>query len=124
MAYTPTVWETGDVITAAKLNKAEEGIAAASAGSNELFILTVTMAEDGLSATIDKTLAEIVEAFEAGGNVFLCSDAYIFVNFTYNLQNEYDGVVLGVQSYSAPNIILTPYVFEVVEGVLTWTVPN
>lgn len=29
MAYTPTVWETGDVITAEKLNKAEQGIAAA-----------------------------------------------------------------------------------------------
>lgn len=29
MAYTPTVWETGDVITAVKLNKAENGIAAA-----------------------------------------------------------------------------------------------
>lgn len=27
MAYTPTEWETGDVITAEKLNKAEEGIA-------------------------------------------------------------------------------------------------
>ena len=29
MAYTPTEWETGDVITAEKLNKAENGIAAA-----------------------------------------------------------------------------------------------
>lgn len=29
MAYTPTVWETGDVITAEKLNKAENGIAGA-----------------------------------------------------------------------------------------------
>ena len=26
MAYTPTVWETGDVITAAKLNNMEQGI--------------------------------------------------------------------------------------------------
>lgn len=30
MAYTPTVWETGDTITAEKLNKAEQGIAAAN----------------------------------------------------------------------------------------------
>lgn len=29
MAYTPTVWATGDKITAEKLNKAENGIAAA-----------------------------------------------------------------------------------------------
>jgi len=31
MAYTPTVWQNGDTITAEKLNKAENGIAAASA---------------------------------------------------------------------------------------------
>lgn len=30
MGYIPTEWQTGDVITAEKLNKAEEGIAAAS----------------------------------------------------------------------------------------------
>lgn len=30
MAYTPTQWETGDIITAEKLNKAEQGIAAAN----------------------------------------------------------------------------------------------
>lgn len=30
MAYSPTVWNTGDVITAEKLNKAEQGIAAAA----------------------------------------------------------------------------------------------
>lgn len=30
MAYTKTVWQTGDVITAAKLNNAEDGIEAAS----------------------------------------------------------------------------------------------
>lgn len=26
MAYTPTVWKTGDVITAEKMNKLEEGV--------------------------------------------------------------------------------------------------
>lgn len=124
MAYTPTVWATGDIITAEKLNKAENGIAAASASSYPLFVLTVDMAADGLSATIDKTLAEITEAFEAGGNVFMCSDGYVFVDFTYDGQDEYDGVVLGLQSYSAPNIVMTPYVFADVDGVLTWTVPH
>ncbi len=124
MAYTPTVWETGDVITAEKLNKAETGIAAASADSAPLFVLTVDMAVDGQSATIDKTLAEIAEAYEAGGNVFLCSDGYVFVDFTYDGQDEYDGVVLGLQSYNSPNVAMTPYVFAVVDGVLTWTVPH
>lgn len=38
MAYTPTVWATGDVITAEKLNKAENGIA----GAYEIVTLTPT----------------------------------------------------------------------------------
>lgn len=33
MAYTPTEWATGDVITAQKLNKMEQGIADAGAGA-------------------------------------------------------------------------------------------
>ena len=33
--YTPTVWKTGDVITAEKLNKIEEGIANAEGGGGE-----------------------------------------------------------------------------------------
>lgn len=40
MAYTPTVWETGDTITAEKLNKAENGIAAAGP-----VVLSVTIDE-------------------------------------------------------------------------------
>lgn len=52
MAYTPTVWETGDVITAVKLNKAEQGIAAA-------YPLVVTISD----YTFDKTFAEVLAAF-------------------------------------------------------------
>lgn len=54
MAYTPTVWETGDVITAEKLNKAEQGIAAANAD-----ILIVTASE----GTLDKKFSEIYSAY-------------------------------------------------------------
>ena len=43
MAYTPTVWETGDVITAVKLNKAENGIAAAT----DIVYIPVTVGNDG-----------------------------------------------------------------------------
>lgn len=123
MAYTPTVWETGDVITAEKLNKAENGIAAASASSSPLFVLTVDMAADGRSVTIDKTLAEITEAYNAGGNVFMCSDGYVFVDLHYGADNEYDGVVLCRLSLSQQTVPITPYVFTVVDGVLTWSVP-
>lgn len=54
MAYTPTVWATGDVITAEKLNKAENGIAVANAD-----VLIVTVSE----GTLDKKFSEIYSAY-------------------------------------------------------------
>lgn len=54
MSYTPTTWTTGDVITAAKLNKIEEGIANAGAGG-----LLQVQVNNG---TLDKTWKEITDA--------------------------------------------------------------
>ena len=51
MAYTPTVWETGDVITAVKLNKAENGIAAASVAE----LPSVSDADEGKVLTVDSS---------------------------------------------------------------------
>lgn len=45
MAYTPTSWQTGDTITAEKLNKMEGGIAAASAVGG-----IIVLGDDDLSA--------------------------------------------------------------------------
>lgn len=56
MAYIPTVWSTGDVITAGKLNKMEGGIAAAGP-------LLVTVTADGADYhELDKSYKEITEA--------------------------------------------------------------
>ena len=66
MAYTPTVWAKGDVITAVKLNKAENGIAAASAGA---FYCRVSYADE--TWTCDKTIAQIIEAYDAGRPVYV-----------------------------------------------------
>ena len=49
MSYTPTNWQTGDTITAEKLNKLEEGVAAVS---NYDLVFTTTSdskTADGLS---------------------------------------------------------------------------
>ena len=51
MAYTPTTWQTGDTITAAGLNKMEQGIANAG-------VLAVT----DNNRTLDKTWQEIHDA--------------------------------------------------------------
>ena len=64
MAYIPTEWETGDVITAEKLNKAENGIAAATT-----IICTVEFNEEHSSATIDTAYSKIKADFLAGKNI-------------------------------------------------------
>lgn len=83
MAYTPTVWATGDVITAEKLNKAEQGIADAY----EVFTVTVT--ESNGTYTADKTYAEIVESLE-NGSIPMCVSAIEGVGTEYFYLTTYD----------------------------------
>lgn len=62
MAYTPTEWETGDVITAEKLNKMESGIAANSAG---MIIPTFTPVS-AVEASCDVSLSDLLNAITSG----------------------------------------------------------
>ena len=62
MAYVPTNWQTGDTITAEKLNKAEQGIEQASSFR---FDAEITYADEDVG-TLDKTFTEIETAFNAG----------------------------------------------------------
>ena len=64
MSYTPTTWNTGDTITATKLNKIENGIA--NAGS----AMIVTSSEVNGAQTMDKTAQEIYDAFLSGTPVY------------------------------------------------------
>ena len=56
MSYTPTTWKDGDLVTSAKLNKLENGVAAAGGPS----ILIVNMNIE--TNTLDKTWQEIHDA--------------------------------------------------------------
>lgn len=55
MSYTPNTWKSGDVVTSAKLNNIEQGIANAGA-------LLVTATWDDNGCTLDKTWQEIHDA--------------------------------------------------------------
>lgn len=66
MAYTPTVWETGDVITAEKLNNMECGIEAATP-----LILTETEDSEAGTYTLSETAGTIKTAFDSGRVVLL-----------------------------------------------------
>lgn len=56
MSYTPTNWQTGDTITAEKLNKLENGVA-----QGDKLIVYASPNGDG-TATMDKTWQEIYDA--------------------------------------------------------------
>lgn len=64
MAYEKQTWSNGDTVTAEKLNHIEDGIAA-----NNKFIVTLTPTAPDFSGTMDKTVAEINEAYEAGQEI-------------------------------------------------------
>ena len=70
MTYEKTNWKVGDAITATKLNKIEDQVAAneeaisASSGGGIEFITI-----DGRTYTCDKTYDEIVALFQAGKTV-------------------------------------------------------
>ena len=78
MSYTPTNWQTGDTITAEKLNNMEGGI------DNAInpFIVTLTPTLQNYSGTMDKTVAEINAAYEAGQEIVfrVLTSAYSYVD--------------------------------------------
>lgn len=67
MSYTPTTWQTGDTITAAALNKMEQGIA----GAGGVFIVGFSFDLESGKTTCDKTAQQIAQAIMGGSAVVL-----------------------------------------------------
>ena len=97
MAYTPTEWKNGDVITAEKLNKIEGGVA----NINSVFITNVTATKNGndYNCVSDATFNELKNAYN-NGNV-------IFVRLTVN---ENDG--RPESYYTRETLHMTEYVSD------------
>lgn len=66
MSYEKQTWQTGDVVTSAKLNHMEDGIAAASSGGGGALVVNVTTVSDD-NEVCDKTAGEMFAAIESGG---------------------------------------------------------
>lgn len=66
MAYNKTTWQTGDIVTADKLNNLEQGVANA-----QTMIVHVTEggSDDPFDFILDCTWSEIKTAFDAGMSV-------------------------------------------------------
>lgn len=91
MSYEKETWATGDTITAAKLNNMEDGIA-----NVDPFIITIT--EEGVIASTDKTWREIDTAFKAGRTCVLIWDS----ESEWQSQTYIDhkvGCIVAVNSY-------------------------
>ena len=66
MVYDKNTWQSGDVITSAKLNHLEDGLDATN-----YYNVTVTFTETPGVAAADKSLSEVVAAFVAGKRVIV-----------------------------------------------------
>lgn len=82
MSYTPNTWQTGDTITAAKLNKLEQGVAAGS------LVVNITY-DDQNKAVLDKTWQEIYDAAHAGSPIVAKEDYAADGIFYYLLTDVY-----------------------------------
>lgn len=79
MSYTKTTWKTGDVITAEKLNKMEDQVAAneeaisSAGGDDSVFIVNIDAEDNGgtITATADKTRQEMSAATDAGKPIII-----------------------------------------------------
>lgn len=84
MSYDPTNWKSGDVVTSAKLNKMEQGIANAGGGGGGGGALVV----HDVDGTLDKTWQEIHDAMPL---VWVADGegGYILVGSTYEDEGDY-----------------------------------
>ena len=96
MSYIKTTWETGDVITAEKLNNIENELEALD---DRVFIVNIDAEDDGstITATADKTRQEMSAAVEAG--------KLIIIRLTRNYSTPQPSTIYEM---TPPNIHVAP----------------
>lgn len=81
MSYEPTNWQTGDIVTAEKLNKLENGVASG------ILVVNMVLDEDMDVPMLDKTYAEIESALENNKQVVIFNKSIIAGLFAYSVMN-------------------------------------
>ena len=103
MSYTKKTWASGDTVTSSALNNMEGGIDAAV----NPFVVTLTPTAQDFSGTMDKTVAEIYTAYEAGRKIVFrvmqSATAYMDVDCTARWFNgltypSFNGFILNSDS--------------------------
>lgn len=91
MSCTPTVWNTGDTITAEKLNKLENGVANVG-GYDIVFALT-----DGVLTADGASLEELIAKYPMTKSLYVeGSNCYTGINHCID---EYEGIASVIFSY-------------------------
>lgn len=98
MAYTKTIWASGDTVTSTKLNKIENQLETLSNGGSSL-VVTLTGSNNYAVLTANKTYNEIVAALQNGqGAIGYIHDSepgfeghfmYWCVGAIYNVNEDY-----------------------------------
>ena len=113
MSYTKQTWNTGDTITADKLNHMEDGIM--ESGESGAFIINVI--DDGATWTLDKTWQEIYDAHSSG---VVCVIKYTSEEPGNIRQISYSVSVVDGQLYTG----YTSFVVGVYDNQFSTTSPN
>lgn len=109
MAYVKTVWETGDVITAEKLNNIEDGVEANAEAVADAFVApAVTSADEGDVLTVNSS-GEWVNAAPAQETLLICGNLTVDMQLAGSFTvvsgdtthiSEYKDIVLRVKVFS------------------------
>lgn len=102
MPYEKHTWQTGETITAEKLNNIEEGINTLNAGGC-LYIEILSIDSENNTATLSKTFEEINNAFHNNLNIVLSDSSEGYV---YQLTYMFPDYVYG-WNYSPPGSLST-----------------
>ena len=104
MSYEKQTWQTGDVVTSAKLNHMEDGIA--GGGGGLVVTVTETSSDDDTVYTMNKTWQEIHDAAENGLVAVTYSSIDSDTSYSYVSSLGYDefgGIYyLGVNGTNIP----------------------
>ena len=89
MSYDKNTWQTGDVITANKLNHIEDGIAGAGGGGASNLYITLS----SIDGSMDKTWQEIWDTMTGGGLCFTLAenvgqDNFGFEYYVYGVNGD------------------------------------
>lgn len=111
MAYEPTEWKSKDVITSAKLNKLEQGVA----NSGGAFVINV----DPVTYTMDKTWQEIHDALETKSVEAIIhigeTDILAFLVLGSSYNEDYGGYLVQCCAFESDDYIT----YEIVGSLFT-----